>query len=151
MSIRNLFDVRRSFLSSADIALSLRDMYDHRGEDFARYQDLLIFESSTQHTWLLATNAALYCVFDINTEENPRVKWHITKARIIQDNNFILTLKTEPCSINSGYITIDGKNRRKYTKRLFVMMPIRQSIRILLIKAFDMSLDRPWANATEEC
>jgi hypothetical protein len=74
MSIRNLFDVRRSFLSSADIALSLRDMYDHRGEDFARYQDLLIFESSTQHTWLLATNAALYCVFDINTEENPRVK-----------------------------------------------------------------------------
>jgi hypothetical protein len=56
----------REFLAQSAVR-ALLEKTNGAGEDFMRSEMLLIFDTRTQHTWLVATNAALYCVFD-----NPR-------------------------------------------------------------------------------
>lgn len=129
---------RRRLGAEMDIKLFLKTRY--RDDDrFLEAETLLIFEAKTQRTWLVATEMALYCVFDIASEKGPRVKWRMGSDRIVSKGELDLPVETQDYSERTGYVIIDGKNRRKYSRLLFRGVSIKRRIRIMLRKAFNIS------------
>ena len=115
-------------MSETDIKAFLRDKYGDRAEKYLEAGSLLIFWGPKQKTWLIATNKALYCVFDISKENIPRVKWRI-------DSDYIkngLPISVQDYSDHTGYVVIDSKNRRKYSRKLFTQVSISNAIRAML-------------------
>jgi len=101
-----------------------------------RSEPLLIFDTSTQHTWLLATNAALYCVTDNRRQPHARKLWRIARSDIERDGRFILPIGEAELNDRDGYLIIDGQRPRKFTRALFQTLPIKQSILNMLANAF---------------
>src|SRR5260221_256073 len=123
MRFRDFLEIRRAFASQVDIRLMLDEK--ERAQEEARYEMLLMFESGQQHTWLAASKSALFCVFDIINEEGPRVLWSLPCKELVMNNNRVsVGIKTEEHSARTGYVTINGMKRRKYTKALFQRTPI---------------------------
>lgn len=132
MNIRDIvggiLPTRRPFASETDIKTFLQDRYGDPSEKFLEARALLIFWGPTQKTWLVATNKALYCVFDISKEDKPRIKWRI----LVEQMKDGLPIWVQDYSERTGYVIIDSKNRRKYSRRLFATRPIRDAIRVVL-------------------
>jgi hypothetical protein len=126
--ISGLLPTGRSFASETDIKAFLQGKYSDHSEKYLEAGQLLIFWGPAQKTWLIATNKALYCVFDIKNEKAPRVKWRISKENIGSG----LTLSVIERSNQTGYIIIDGKKQRKYSRKLFAQVPIDEAIRAML-------------------
>jgi hypothetical protein len=126
--IKGVLPIRRRFMSESDVKAFLRDKYHNSSEAFLEAASLLIFFGLKQKTWLIATNEALYCVFDINTEEMPRVKWRLSAEKIGSG----LSIVVQDYSERTGHVTIGSKNRRKYSRELFTHVPIKTAIRAML-------------------
>jgi len=108
----------REFLSLSSIRALLEKTGDV-SEDFMRSEPLLIFDTSTQHTWLLATNAALYCVTDNRRQPHARKLWRIARSDIERDGRFILPIGEAELNDRDGYLIIDGQRPRKFTRPCF--------------------------------
>lgn|SRR5487761_274921 len=134
----------RNFGSVGDLKVFLVTKYGEKSaadEKFLEAETLLIFSSVKQRTWLVASARHLYCIFDLRTEDRPRVNWRIGKEKILTPERRIgVEIKVEDYSVLSGRVTIDGKKPRKFSKSLFTRLPIDQSIRLMLMKAFDVAL-----------
>lgn len=141
MRLSSFFKAPRPFVSITDLKFTLSELDHPQNEDFERAEALLIFESARQKTWLIATNLRLYCLFDIAAEERPRVKWKIDKSHLVSDDDgVIVKLSLRESTRRTGFIQINDKNPRKYSKLLFTMAPITRAIRIMLMKAFDIPI-----------
>ena len=141
MRLRELWSTDRSFLSASDLKAYLLEISEPTDEKFLESEQLLIFSASRQRTWLVATETDLYCVFDMLWEEQPRIKWKLARAQMVDENNRLtLSIKTEDSSERSGLITIDKKKPRKYSKKLFTRMPIDRSMRLMLMKALNVAI-----------
>jgi hypothetical protein len=138
MKLHELRSFKKSFGSIGDIKTFLDVNLGSPSEKFLEAESLLIFSSRTQHTWLIATERALYCVFDILKEGSPRVKWHIPERYLVSEDKkkLIVKISTGDDSDLSGFIIINGKHPRKYSKMLFAQLSIERSIEIMLRKAF---------------
>jgi len=133
----------RSFASPKDIKTSIEKFagFQHREEPLADREVLLIFESSKQRTWLVATKGALYCVIDRLSEPEPRARWRIGMERIFSNKDGIfLSIQTEEYSDSAGHLVIDKKRPRLYSRRLFTDFPVEQRIKSLLLKALDVKI-----------
>lgn len=128
-------DELREFLSLSAIRALLGKTGDP-SEEFMRSEQLLIFDTSTQHTWLLATNAALYCVVDNRRQAHARKLWRIARSDIERDGNFILTMGEAELTDRDSYLIIGEQRPRKFTKRLFETLSIKLSILNMLKNAF---------------
>lgn len=141
----------RRFYSQVELRNCLADMFDEESyQNFITSEMLLIFEGREQHTWFCATSQALYCVFDVITEPEPRVKWRISKEHLVENNRLVLKLKVAEQSPVSGLITVNGKPPRKFTKRLFSGKgkDISYYVRIMLYKAFEIPIEN-WERKSE--
>jgi hypothetical protein len=135
----NFLEWPRPFCSQVSIRTFLRDQHLDANENYLTAEALVIFESSSQHTWLVATNIALYCIFDWLKNDNPSVVWRIAKDEIVRNNRITLSIDLKDKSRKNGYVIINAKPPRLYTKSLFSQMPIDQEIMAMLAKAFEIS------------
>lgn len=133
----------RSFASPKDIETSIEKFTGfQRGEEpSANRELLLIFESSKQRTWLVATKQALYCVIDLLSEPEPRARWRIGREHIFSNKDGVfLSIQTEKYSDSAGHLVIDEKRPRLYSRRLFTDFPVEQRVKSLLLKALDVEI-----------
>ena len=94
---------------------------------------LVIFNTSTQHTWLIATEIRLYCILDDLKKSKPHINWSLHKNDIIKNNRIAIDLVINNKSKNTGLIDIGQKhNRWLFSKKLFLSQPIDTMIKKLL-------------------
>lgn len=125
----------REFLAQSAIR-ALLEKTSSADEDFMRSEMLLIFDTRTQHTWLIATNRALYCVFDNRRQPHARKLWRIARSDIEKDGTLNLQISEAALTERDSYLIIDGQRPRKFTKDLFETLTIRESIENMLRNAF---------------
>ncbi len=126
----------RSFHSQASIRTALGQRKGD--EDFTRAEMLLIFETRRQHTWLLATAKALYCVLDNRREPHARRLWRIPRDEIVRDGMLVLPVNEAELTERDSYVVINGKRPRKFTRDLFKTMTITDSVKSMLGSAFKL-------------
>jgi hypothetical protein len=112
----------RAFASPAEIT-KLVSKYRKPGEDYDGARTLLIFSTSKQQTWLVATNRELYLVLDDRRKETPSVQW----SQPLQEVR-AASIKENPYSDRSGLIDIGVRKNWLCTKRLFQEEGIAQGI-----------------------
>jgi hypothetical protein len=119
---------------------AVEERYGRKADNFSKARLLLIFFTSKQKTWLIATNQALHCVVDRLSEPKPRARWRIEKNQILSSEGIILLIKTEPRSERTGVLIIDQKRPRLFSRSLFTDAPIERRIRSLILEAFDVAV-----------
>jgi hypothetical protein len=97
-----------------------------------------IFDTRTQHTWLVATSAALYCVFHNRQQPHARKLWRIVRSDLEIYGKIALQISEAELTDRDGYLTIDGKRPRKFTRHLFKTLTIKESIENVLRNAFQL-------------
>jgi len=124
----------RDFVSPS----SMRDLLGKgdAADSFSDADMLLIFETKTQHTWLIATHAALYCVIDNRRQSYPRLLWRIPRDEVIKDGQIILQINEAMLTDRDNYLIIGRMRPRKFTKALFRSLPVKDSIENMLRHAF---------------
>ena len=76
----------RDFLNPRDIARSITQSPNYRQEEPDDARLLLIFQTSVQKTWRIATDRRLYCAPDDRRKASARIQWSIpiSDARAVQ-------------------------------------------------------------------
>ena len=124
----------RSFASEQDIRMLVRES-EHLAAD-ASLRTLLIFSTSKQHTWLVATPVSLVCVLDDVRKEVPRIQWSMPIDQAKQAE-----IAARSSSERSGLLDIGPRTNWYYSKRLFAESGIIESVQ-RLINPDDFGADR---------
>jgi hypothetical protein len=135
MKVSDLFSDRDDFASEEKIIESIRRSknFDPATEDSRRADALLIFSTSKQHTWLVATTERLYCIRDDLRQTQPRVNWSMQRRQLVSNGRIIATIRSRPRSEESGLLDISERHRDwLYTKRLFRDSSIEENVRALI-------------------
>jgi len=104
-------------------------------ENSAGAEALLIFSTSKQRAWFVATSERLYCVVDDLRKEKPRINWSIPKRKLVSDKDVSVKLITREKNELSGFIDIGETHPNwLYTKRLFVEDHVKSQIRSLIMR-----------------
>lgn len=123
----------RQFASEDDIRSRVRIFRDYDDDDLAAARLLLLFETSRQHTWLVATNKRLYCVLDDARKDHARVQWSLRKSELKNDTG---TLTVEISSAdrrkNSGVVHIGPRRNWLYSKKLFRTEAVEDAVNKLI-------------------
>jgi hypothetical protein len=127
----------RPFLSQPEIR-TLLARKQPSDEDFLRAEMLEIFDTSTQHTWLMATNMALYCIVDNRRQPHARRLWRIPREDIVTDREITLQISEVALTDRDSYVIINGKRPRKFNRALFQTLSIKESIEMMLVSAFKL-------------
>lgn len=124
---RSLLGYREFWEPGAIRGLIERDPgFDRTQESAAAARTLLIFETSKQRTWLVATRLRVYCVLDDVRKERPRVQWSVAKADAAH-------VETRPKTDQTGVVDVGKRNHWwLYSTRLFTEKPIEQQISELI-------------------
>lgn len=88
----------RDFHSDAGISECIKDSkhFKPESETPSRVSSLLIFQTASQQTWLVATPLRLYVILDDIRKEKPKVIRSIPKRRLFDaDNKPILEITTQ--------------------------------------------------------
>jgi hypothetical protein len=135
MKIADLLSGRADFASKREVIEFIKNSknFDASSENTSQSDALLIFSTSKQHTWLVASSVRLYCLLDDLRNDAPHVNWSIHKAKLISADAVTLKLSVRDKTEYTGLLAIEGVNREwLYTKRLFSDAPIEQKIKDLL-------------------
>ena len=142
MKLSELFSGREDFASKRQILDLIRQSmnFDPKSESVQNADALLIFSTSKQHTWLVATYERLYCILDDLRKDQPHINWSINKAQLVAGNSVVANIRSRPRSDKSGLISdksglldIDETHRHwLYTKRLFSDSRIEDRVRALI-------------------
>ena len=86
MDLRKFFLGRGELKSPIEIIAAIRESpdFDPRKEDIADAEALLIFQTSKQQTWLVATRTRLYCVLDDLRRSFRPVRWSLGAERLTE-------------------------------------------------------------------
>lgn len=82
-------------------------------------QALLIFQTSTQQTWLVATKSALYCVLDDVAKSSTRIQWSIPRQELKLAGEQVANVKAQDKNDRVGLLQIGKHKNWLYSKRLF--------------------------------
>jgi hypothetical protein len=102
--------------------------------DVAKATPRLIFETRSQHTWLVATRARLYCVLDDIRSPEAELKWSLVPKETDAGDIHVRSHDAKP----DRFGLVDITSRHKdwlYSRDLFVAEPIDAVIRDLMAKA----------------
>lgn len=139
MKLSELFLGFRDFYSESQIRKFIINSKNYRGEK-ENPEDadvLLIFETSNQKTWLVASGIRLYCILDDIRKEKPHINWSAGKNKLVVDNRVIISIKTRDKSKSTGLVDIGDEHKNwLYSKRFFVNFEVKESIEKLLLSSF---------------
>ena len=128
MKISELLLGQREFVSETQVIKRIKSSkrYDNDLEEGSAGA-LLIFETSSQHTWVVITVKRVYVVLDDIRRPEPRVQW--TTMR------FPLRVKTGSKTERTGLVYFNDREKSwLYSKRLFTIIPIAEQIKVLEAK-----------------
>lgn len=120
-SLKQFFG-HREFWSEEEIAGHIVHSKNFRPEeeDPANAETLLFFETSTQHTWLVATAHRVYCILDDIRKPAPHINWAMSRSRIFEGSEMTLPITARDTSSRTGVLNFGPKHQRwLYSKHLF--------------------------------
>ena len=127
----------RTLLGPSQIDDAIRNSTKYQGEleDGDAPKSLLIFETSKQRTWIIATRHRLYCVLDDVRKERPTVRWSMAKDELLEGGKFSLALNVRPKTENTGMIDF-GPNHKDwlFSYKLFSNFSIEESVERLVAR-----------------
>jgi pimeloyl-ACP methyl ester carboxylesterase len=134
MEIRAVFLGRGGFKSPTEICntLSESSVFDKNHEDIATAKPLLIFQTTQQQTWLVATKARLYCVLDDLPRSFTHVQWSIPASDLIENGIVKIEILTQSKNERTGLVSIGARRNWLYSKKLFVSRRIENQIKDLI-------------------
>ena len=126
----------RSFSSEPEIRESIKKSksHDSSSESLDDAGSLLIFETSRQHTWLVATGERLYFILDDARKPAPEIKRAVRRSDLKARPDGRIAVDTRSKSTSTGLVDV-GLRRRGwlYSKDLFSSeRPIEHAIGELL-------------------
>ncbi len=129
----------RSFASEPEIRRSIEQSkyYDASKESPEGAGSLLIFDTSRQHTWLVATGERLYFILDDVRQPALRIRRSVPRSELRVQPDGGVAVVTQPKSVHTGLLDI-GLRRRGwlYSKNLFPSeRPIERAVNDLLAPA----------------
>jgi len=117
--IRKLLLGRGEFKSRKEIIDVVKSFAGNGGEDFDDAETLLIFQTSTQQTWLVATNQRLYCVLDDLNKSFTRVQWATTSTELRKVGDKFSEISVRDKNDRVGLLQIGKHKNWLYSKNLF--------------------------------
>ena len=143
----------RTFASEREIRRSIKtsESYDSMRESPDDARSLLIFETSKQQTWLVATGDHLYFVLDDVRGPAPRIARAVGRSELANEPDGTIAVDTQPKSVRTGLVDV-GRRRRGwlYSKALFPSSrPIEHAIVDLLqdVDGDAQSQEKAWKGA----
>lgn len=126
----------RAFASEREIRQSIKKFkgYDSSRESPEDARSLLIFETSKQRTWIVATGDRLYFVLDDVRRPAPRIARSVGRSELTTRADGAIEVDTQSKSLRTGLVDA-GRRRRGwlYSKALFPSSrPIDRAIDDLL-------------------
>lgn len=110
--------------------------FDATSESPLDAKTLLLFETSKQHTWLVATRQRLYCILDDVRKPEPHINWSMGRSRIVSDGEVILEIRSRNRGEQTGLVDLGPDHRGwLYTRDLFEGGDVVSAIRDFLTKA----------------
>jgi hypothetical protein len=121
------------FKTSEKIIATLRDHKDFNPdtEDLSKAEAILIFQTSRQQTWLVATGSRLYCVLDDLDKSSTRVQWSVPIEKLA-DNTGKLRIATRDKTERTGLLDIGERRNWLFSKKLFASESPETKIRELI-------------------
>ena len=94
----------RAFAAEREIRRSIEKSgsYDSTRESQDDARSLLIFETSKQHTWLVATGDRLYFVLDDVRRPAPRIARAVDRSELRNQPDGRIAVDTKPKSVRPG-------------------------------------------------
>ena len=94
--------------------------FDHSAELFQDLGALLIFKTSTQQTWLVASNMRLYCVLDDIKNRFTQLQWALPRGELVSPaGQLVVHIRWRDRSASVGLLDIGKHAGWLYSKRLF--------------------------------
>lgn len=137
MKLDELLAGRPDFASQTEIINFARNSknFDAATEDLEHADALLIFSTSKQHTWLVASDKRLYCILDDIRKDQPHINWSMPRRELVAESNVVVPVKLRDKSEFTGLVDIGAAHLGwLFTKRLFSTKSVKESIRDLLAK-----------------
>ena len=107
--------------------LLIRNFDDKKSLQSAEF--IQIYDTKSQHTWLVVSEEYLYCLIDRIKEDNPRVLWQMSKHELIKNEKLAVELVTvEQSDAGNLDVKIDGKSARKFSTSLFTADEMKEEI-----------------------
>lgn len=119
MELRKILLGRGDFKSRDEIVDVLKNSSEGAGDDFANAETLLIFQTSSQQTWLVATNRALYCVLDDLNKDSTAVQWATSSAELHRVGDHLAGVSAQDKNDRVGLLSIGKHKNWLYSKKLF--------------------------------
>lgn len=119
MEIRKILLGRGEFKSPKEIIDVVKSSGKHDSEDFDNAEPLLIFQTSTQQTWLVATDVALYCVLDDLNRASTRVQWATSASEFKKVGEQFAGISARDKNDRVGLLQIGSHKNWFYSKKLF--------------------------------
>ncbi len=129
---------RREFKTSSEIAHHITTSKNFRPEEEnpTDAHTLLFFETSKQHTWLVATPKRLYCILDDVRKPRPHINWSMSRRKVLEGTKLEVDLKTAPKTQKTGLIDFGPHHRRwLFSKSLFEGESIEEAVRAFITAA----------------
>ena len=129
----------RDFHSDASLSECIRysKHFNQESETPSRSSQLLIYQTASQQTWLVATPARLYVILDDIGKERPKVIRSIPKRSLFDaDNKLILQISTQQrlrdFSESIGGLKIGNYRNLLFSHKLFPKSPPHERVGTLL-------------------
>jgi hypothetical protein len=136
MTIRNFLLGQGEFKSAVQVVDVVQQSknFDCSQEDLTKAEALLIFQTSKQQTWLVATRVRLYCVLDDLGKSFTRVQWSTSRNKLIADGKIGARIVTRNKTERTGLLDIGEHRGWLFSKRLFTDETIESRITNLIAR-----------------
>jgi hypothetical protein len=134
MSLSN-FLLGRGDFKRADEIIQVANADQRTGGLAPAVETLLIFQTSKQQTWLVASPAYRACVLDDLNKGFTRLQWVIPADELIKDDEVIAAIGTSERSTASnltGLLHINDRRNWLFSKRLFTSQTIEAGVRDMI-------------------
>lgn len=145
MDIRKFFLGRDEFKSPSEIIelLSTSKDFNAQEEDITAAEALLLFQTSKQQTWLVATRARLYCVLDDLNKSFTRVQWTMPAEKLVLSEDVTAEISTHDKSEKTGLLSIGDRHNWLFSKKLFPAEDLPDKVRTLIARQTGSSKAAP--------
>ena len=128
----------REFRSREEIAGYIVNSvnFDRATESPESAKTLLLFQTSKQRTWLVATRERVYCILDDVRKPEPHINWSRPRRQIVADGEVVLDVRPHDRTQKTGLIDFGPEHKRwLYTRDLFEHGDVVSAVREFLKKA----------------
>ena len=136
MSLSKFSRGYREFMPSSAVPELITRSKNYQREDVSATEPLLIFKTSNQQTWLVATGRRLYVILDDVRKPEPSIIRSVPKKRLVDDaGGLTLRLGERARSERTGLLDMQGYKALLFSHRLFSEERVSERVEQLLTDA----------------